>query len=130
MIDVDRFKEVNDQYGHAAGDAVLRAIADCLARNFPRKTDMVARYGGEEMAVVLPTTIVQDAARLADRLLGAIRNLEINYGGQTITVTVSIGISQLGRTETVQDWLNRTDQAMYRAKAQGRNQIAEAELPA
>jgi diguanylate cyclase (GGDEF)-like protein len=127
MIDVDDFKHVNDTYGHAGGDVVLKALADCDSRNFPRKCDLVARYGGEEFAVVLPTTTTADGKRLAERMLRAVQDLRISHQGQWIGVTASVGVSQLGRTETVQEWLERTDQALYRAKAEGRNRIAEAE---
>ena len=127
MIDVDAFKMVNDTYGHAAGDVVLKALADCLTRNFPRKSDMVARYGGEEFSVVLPTTTVADGRRLAERMLRAVQELRIAYQGHLIAVTVSVGIGQLGRTESAQEWLERSDRALYRAKAEGRNRIAAAE---
>jgi diguanylate cyclase (GGDEF)-like protein len=126
LLDVDRFKRVNDTFGHPAGDEVLKALADCLVRNFPRKSDLVARYGGEELAVVLPATTAPDASRLGERLLSAIRALEVRHGDQAITVTASIGIAQLGRSESVQGWLERADQALYRAKAEGRDRAAEA----
>jgi diguanylate cyclase len=130
MVDVDHFKQVNDTHGHAAGDAVLRAIADCMSRNFPRKSDLVARHGGEEFAVILPDTSVQDGKRLAERLLGAIRQLPVQHEGRTITVTVSVGVRQLGRNEAMPDWVQRTDHALYAAKTEGRNRVAEAAAPA
>jgi diguanylate cyclase (GGDEF)-like protein len=129
MVDVDRFKLVNDTYGHPGGDAVLKALADCLVRNFPRKSDLVARYGGEELAVVLPDTSTQNAVRLAERTRQAIRDLKVAHGGRTIGVTISIGVAQLGRHESVQGWLERTDQALYQAKAQGRDRVVEAATP-
>ena len=126
VIDADHFKRVNDTYGHPGGDAVLRALADTLVRNFPRKSDMVARYGGEEFAVVLPDTSPQNALRLAERTRLAVAGLAIEYGAHTIGITISIGVSQLGRNESVQSWLERTDQALYQAKAQGRNRVIAA----
>jgi diguanylate cyclase (GGDEF)-like protein len=126
MIDADRFKGINDTYGHPGGDAVLKAIADCMVRSFPRKSDLVARYGGEEFAIILPDTSAQNARRLAERMLQSIRDLRIPHGSQVITVTVSIGVGQLGRIESVQDWLDRTDQALYRAKVEGRDRVVEA----
>jgi diguanylate cyclase (GGDEF)-like protein len=126
MVDVDRFKVVNDTHGHAGGDAVLKALADCLVRNFPRKSDLVARYGGEELVVVLPDTSIQNAMRLADRTRQAVRDLKVPHGGQMVGVTISIGVAQLGRHESVQAWLDRSDKALYQAKAQGRDKVVEA----
>ena len=126
LLDVDHFKRVNDTYGHQAGDAVLKALADCLVRNFPRKSDMVARYGGEEFAVVLPDTSPQNAVRLAERTRLAVSQLPIVHGSQTIGITISVGASQLGRQESVQSWIERTDQALYQAKTQGRDRVIAA----
>jgi diguanylate cyclase len=129
IVDADHFKRVNDTYGHPAGDAVLKALADTLVRNFPRKSDMVARYGGEEFAVVLPDTSPQNAERLAERTRLAVRELEVAHGGHTIGITISVGVSQLGRYESVQSWLERTDKALYQAKSQGRNRVVMAPEP-
>lgn len=129
MVDVDHFKRVNDSYGHPGGDAVLKALADCLVRNFPRKSDMVARYGGEEFAVVLPDTSPQNAVRLAERTRQAVRELEITHGRHTIGITISIGVAQIGRNESVQSWLERADQALYQAKQQGRDRVVAATDP-
>ena len=126
MIDADRFKTVNDTYGHPGGDAVLRVLADSMVRSFPRRSDLVARYGGEEFAIVLPDTSAQNAKRLAERMLQSIRVLRIPHNGQTISITVSIGVAQLGRSEAIQEWLDRADQALYRAKVEGRNRVVEA----
>jgi diguanylate cyclase (GGDEF)-like protein len=126
MVDVDHFKSVNDTYGHLGGDAVLKALADCLVRNFPRKSDVVARYGGEELAVVLPDTSIQNAMRLAERTRQAVRDVKVSHGSHTINVTISVGVAQLGRRESVQSWLERTDQALYQAKTQGRDRVVEA----
>jgi diguanylate cyclase (GGDEF)-like protein len=126
MVDVDRFKAVNDTYGHPGGDAVLKALSDVLVRNFPRKSDLVARYGGEELVVVLPDTSTANAMRLAERTRQAVRDMKVPYGGRTIGVTISIGVAQLGRQESVQSWLERSDRALYQAKAQGRDRVVEA----
>jgi diguanylate cyclase (GGDEF)-like protein len=126
MIDADRFKAINDTYGHPGGDSVLKALADCMVRNFPRKSDLVARYGGEEFAIILPDTSAQNAKRLAERMLQGIRELQIPHNGVMISVTVSMGVAELGFTESVQDWLDRADQALYRAKVEGRNRVIEA----
>jgi diguanylate cyclase len=126
LVDIDHFKAINDTYGHPYGDEVLKAIADGLVRTFPRKSDMVARYGGEELAVVLPDTSPEDARRLAERMLATIRGLEIRHGPATINLTASVGLAQLGRSESIRDWLQRTDRALYRAKTEGRDRVAEA----
>jgi diguanylate cyclase (GGDEF)-like protein len=126
IIDADRFKTINDRYGHPGGDAVLKALADCLVRNFPRKSDLVSRYGGEEFAVVLPDTSPQNAERLADRTRQAVRDLRITYGEQVISVSISVGVAQLGRHESAQSWVERADQALYLAKAQGRDRVVTA----
>ncbi|MCC6177513.1 MAG: GGDEF domain-containing protein [Chloroflexi bacterium] len=126
MIDADRFKVVNDTYGHPGGDAVLKALADCLVRNFPRKSDLVARYGGEEFAAILPDTSAQNSRRLAERLVHSVRELQVPHGNALIRVSISVGVAELGRGEPVQDWLARADQALYRAKAEGRNRAIEA----
>jgi diguanylate cyclase len=126
MVDADHFKRVNDTYGHPGGDAVLRAVADCLVRNFPRKSDLVARYGGEEFAVVLPDTSQQNAVRLAERTRQAVRDLQITHGPHTIGITISVGVAQIGRHESVQSWLERADQALYQAKQQGRDRVVAA----
>ncbi len=126
LVDADHFKRVNDRYGHPAGDAVLKALSDCLVRNFPRKSDMVARYGGEEFAVVLPDTSPQNAVRLAERTRMAVSQLEVVHGAHTIAITISVGVSQLGRHESAQSWLERTDQALYQAKSDGRDRVAAA----
>jgi len=126
MVDADRFKSVNDRYGHPGGDAVLKSLADCLVRTFPRKSDLVARYGGEEFAVVLPDTSPQNAMRLADRTRQAVHDLRIAYGEQVISVSISVGVAQLGRHESVQSWIERADQALYLAKAQGRDRVVNA----
>ena len=126
IVDADHFKKINDTYGHQGGDAVLKAISDCLVRNFPRKSDMVARYGGEEFAVVLPDTSPQNAVRLAERTRLAVSDLQVVHGAHTIGITISVGVSQLGRHESVQSWLERTDQALYQAKSRGRDRVVAA----
>jgi diguanylate cyclase (GGDEF)-like protein len=126
LLDLDGFKGINDTYGHAGGDAALKALSDCLVRNFPRKSDLVARYGGEELAIVLPDTSTANAVRLAERTRQAVRDMKAAHGAQTIGITVSIGVAQLGRHESVQAWLERADRALYQAKSEGRDRVVEA----
>ncbi|MDW8366274.1 MAG: GGDEF domain-containing protein [Abditibacteriales bacterium] len=127
MIDVDHFKSINDTFGHAAGDAVLKQIANCCARTFPRKTDFVARYGGEEFVVIVPDTATDAGRMLGERLLEAVRSLTVIHNGQEIRVTVSIGVSGFIRGDSAATWLNRADHALYQAKQAGRNRLVVAE---
>lgn len=127
MVDLDHFKKINDQFGHPAGDLVLRSFADCCTHTFPRRGDFVARYGGEEFAIILQETAIDAAGMLGERLLQAMRNLSLNYEGQEVRATVSIGIAELSVTDDDASlWLQRADNALYRAKESGRNRLAKA----
>ena len=103
MIDIDFFKKINDQYGHPGGDAFLSAFSDLLVQNFPRKRDLVARYGGEEFAVVLPDANEKDAKRLADRFRKSVEKLRVDYEGQMIKTTCSIGVACFNRRESPEE---------------------------
>lgn len=127
MVDIDHFKNVNDTWGHQAGDAVLRGVADLLVKSFPRKSDFVGRYGGEEFAVVLGEDGAPTARMLSERLLERIRTLVVVWEGNEIRSTVSIGIAQFGDGDGVKDWIDRADKALYQAKAEGRDRIVEAD---
>ena len=124
VIDVDHFKSINDASGHLVGDEVLRQVADALARVFMRKSDFVARYGGDEFAVVLREASLADAARLAERVLSRMRVLRIPAGDRQIGVTVSIGAAALGREDDAKRWFERADRGLYAAKAAGRDAFA------
>jgi diguanylate cyclase (GGDEF)-like protein len=121
--DIDHFKRVNDRHGHQAGDAVLKAIAKCLADKL-RESDTVARYGGEEFAVILPETPLEGAMVVAERLCQAIAGMTVEYEGHTMAVTISFGVAALvpGEKASSQSLIKRADQALYRAKSKGRNQ--------
>lgn len=124
LIDIDRFKELNDQHGHAAGDAVLREVVALLGRSV-RASDTVGRVGGEEFAILLPETTAGSAVGVAERLRGGIAGLAMRAGEAELGVTVSIGVSALGEEETSIDAaLVRADRALYRAKAAGRDAVA------
>ncbi|MFN8524220.1 MAG: GGDEF domain-containing protein [Chloroflexota bacterium] len=127
VVDIDHFKWVNDNYGHPAGDTVLKAVADRTVQCFPRKSDLVARFGGEEFVIVLPDTAQDDAKRLADRLLEAIRGSDVQHEEQTIRVTASAGVAGIAREETAEQWLARADKALYHAKEAGRDRTRVAE---
>jgi two-component system, cell cycle response regulator len=121
MLDVDHFKKVNDQYGHSAGDLVLRTLAQTLMNNC-RLEDIVCRLGGEEFVVLCPNTSAINATTLAQRLLQAIADIRLAFRGAVIQITCSIGVADLtsaGEAGIVQ----AADQALYRAKNNGRNQI-------
>lgn len=130
MLDVDHFKRVNDTWGHAAGDAVLRELAHRIESQV-RASDVAARYGGEEFVVLLPNTEVASATLLAERIRGAISITPFDLPcGESVTVTVSIGISEVGPgpededLKTVGDSLvARADVALYAAKSAGRDRV-------
>lgn len=124
MIDLDEFKQVNDSHGHTAGDAVLRAVAECLARTFIRKNDLIARYGGDEFAVILPNTKVKDGMKLAERFLNQVRGIGIESQDEVISVSCSVGCTEALHEDTVETFINRADKALFEAKAKGRNQCA------
>jgi diguanylate cyclase (GGDEF)-like protein len=126
MVDIDHFKQVNDRFGHVAGDEVLRQVARRLIQTFPRKGDLLARYGGEEFALVLQIDSPTLAQRLAERLLHAVRELELEHEGQRIEVSVSIGAAQLRPQETTERWIARADAALYEAKQSGRDRAVFA----
>ena len=124
MIDIDHFKRVNDTYGHPSGDAVLRQLATSLAATF-RQVDVVARLGGEEFAVLLPSTDLQSAAAVADRLRRLVESQPaIADDGTHIRYTISAGVAAMDETVSSLDALiERADRALYVAKNAGRNRI-------
>jgi diguanylate cyclase len=121
MIDIDHFKLVNDTYGHPGGDVVLQEVSKCLLRTFLRKQDFVARFGGEEFAVLLVDTNLSSVVELAERACTTLQQKVIVYGDQEISVTMSIGVAPLTPGQATSDWLKRADEALYEAKASGRN---------
>jgi diguanylate cyclase (GGDEF)-like protein len=123
MADIDHFKSVNDDHGHQAGDAVLRQVADTCVKNFPRKTDFVARYGGEEIVMILQDITEADAERLCTRLLKKVRGLRVPVDARDIAVTISLGVSEFVPGDTPETWLRRADEALYAAKDGGRDRV-------
>lgn len=127
MIDADHFKQVNDTWGHAAGDAVLRQIAEVIADN-TRTADIVFRYGGEEFLVALVETGLDGALEVAERVRAAVMGAEIAIGDATpIRATVSIGVALHTGHPDYQHLINAADQALYQAKKDGRNRVSAAE---
>lgn len=123
MLDIDHFKRVNDSYGHAVGDVVLKAFADCIDRQL-RENDVFGRLGGEEFAVLLPETDRDGVARVAEKLRSAVEGLETRTGNAGIHITTSIGAAGLHRDdERPDEALVLADQALYQAKHMGRNRV-------
>lgn len=123
MLDVDHFKAVNDNFGHPVGDIVLKQLASCCLYTFPRKSDFVARYGGEEFAVILQETPLQTAVSLSERLLKVMRSLRITHDHGTLSVTISIGLAEFDPRASADQWLYSADDALYRAKRDGRDRL-------
>jgi diguanylate cyclase (GGDEF)-like protein len=124
MFDIDNFKQVNDSYGHAAGDLVLRTVTrQCLANI--REIDILGRYGGDEFIVLLPECKQEEIATLvAERLRTCIENYPVNIGGGQVRVTISLGITISSPEEKVlEDVFHDADQALYAAKVAGKNLI-------
>jgi diguanylate cyclase (GGDEF)-like protein/PAS domain S-box-containing protein len=119
MLDIDHFKAINDTFGHQAGDHVLIEIASRLRRSL-RGNDMVARWGGEEFIVLVRDCALPDAGRLAENIRAAIAEVPFGPMGR---ITVSIGAAEARDNEDLQSWLSRADQALYRAKRAGRNEV-------
>jgi diguanylate cyclase (GGDEF)-like protein len=124
FLDLDKFKDVNDQHGHEAGNEVLRAVAGEI-RNAVRASDVAARYGGDEFVVILTRTDLQGGARVAEALRAGIEGIGRRLGYPPGLVTVSIGLAEFDpRQPTDGDLLVSADRALYRAKAAGRNAVA------
>jgi diguanylate cyclase (GGDEF)-like protein len=123
MIDIDKFKSINDTYGHAAGDAILRALT-ATCRACLRRYDVLGRIGGEEFCVACPDTPLEGVARLAERICSAVAQTEFQHDGIVIPVTVSLGVSSRGpEYNGVDDLVRAADAMLYRAKQNGRNQV-------
>ncbi|PKO57079.1 MAG: hypothetical protein CVU28_00590, partial [Betaproteobacteria bacterium HGW-Betaproteobacteria-21] len=123
MTDLDHFKQVNDAYGHAAGDQVLKHYVGIIRQTL-RKTDTIGRLGGEEFAILLPGDGIDGALELAERLRSRLEASPVLSDGALISITVSIGIAALVRTDDTSDApLQRADVALYAAKEGGRNRV-------
>ena len=129
MIDVDHLKDANDRFGHEAGDDILRNLAATVAETV-RSVDVPGRWtGGDEFLIVLPDTSAVQAARLARRLLDRLRQHPVMHDLQEVPSSLSIGVAEFARNDTVESLIRRVDQALYAAKEGGRNQISEAPEP-
>ncbi len=127
MIDLDRFKRVNDLHGHLLGDRVLRSLADLLRQRI-RLSDTVGRYGGEEFGVVLPDCGIDDAVPLIEALRESFAGLRFQSGESDVRVALSAGVATAGPESTVDDLIDRADRALYEAKSKGGNRVLAAEV--
>lgn len=123
MLDMDHFNRVNDTHGHAQGDRVLQAVAQCCLLQI-RDIDIVGRYGGEEFVILLIETDASGARSLAERIRGSVAQIVLPTAQVPIRITASVGIAQLGEGDSDLDrLLGRADQALYAAKLAGRNRV-------
>jgi diguanylate cyclase (GGDEF)-like protein len=122
LCDVDHFKRVNDTYGHACGDYVLRRVADIITDRL-RDVDRAGRWGGEEFILLLPETETQGAAFLADKLRNIVAESSFQFEGESVGITMTFGVASYRRTETLDGCIARADTAMYHGKKAGRNKV-------
>ena len=121
MLDIDHFKKVNDTYGHQAGDSVIQSLAHLIKRCV-RETDLAGRYGGEEFAVILTDSAVDNAVTVAERLRRLAEHSQVEHEGQIIKFNISVGLAEFSPLcDSPMEWLERADQALYQAKQTGRN---------
>lgn len=121
MLDIDHFKKVNDTYGHQAGDNVIQSLAHLIKRCV-RETDLAGRYGGEEFAVILTDSAVDNAVTVAERLRRLAEHSQVEHEGQIIKFNISVGLAEFSPLcDSPMEWLERADQALYQAKQTGRN---------
>lgn len=123
--DLDYFKRINDTYGHLAGDKVLRLVARVLSRNL-RSADFIARFGGEEFVVLMPSTKASEAQTGIDKLRAAIGKSPFNFHGKPVTITMSFGVTEIQAGDTPDQLFERADGALYQAKQEGRNRVCVA----
>lgn len=129
LIDADHFKQINDRFGHRAGDAALKAIAKACNASV-RDTDIVGRFGGEEFIILLPHTRAGDAAIVAERIRQAILESGVQWQGQRLDVRLSLGVAEAGlHADGFDELITAADQALYTAKRNGRNQTVIADRP-
>jgi diguanylate cyclase (GGDEF)-like protein len=127
MIDIDHFKMINDRHGHPVGDAALKHVVHCLRAGL-RQTDLIGRVGGEEFAIMLPTTTIDDALRVAERLRTRVATKALKQGSTTICMTISIGLAMARQTDhSLEQIIARADTQLYRAKEGGRNRVCHDE---
>jgi len=130
LIDVDHFKQFNDNHGHVIGDKVLKSVANATAGSV-RERDVVVRYGGEEIAVILPRAELRNAVTVAEVIRETIKNSPVTVKGESLRVTASIGVAALDLNGTLEDNISAADRALYWAKEHGRDQtVSIKDVPA
>ena len=133
MVDIDCFKEFNDNYGHIEGDSCLRKIANTIKHSLKRPFDFVARYGGEEFIILLPETDIDGAVQVAENIKERVEAMEVahKYSKAGDVVTVSIGAINLipSKEDSIDEIVNNADKALYEAKNQGRNRVVGCKVP-
>jgi len=122
MIDIDDFKQVNDQYGHQVGDEVLHTIGHCI-NSIVREMDLAARYGGEELAIILPNSTIENAYMTGERIRKAIKNL--NFDGFSVTVSIGVSSTDTKTNNTPEALIKKADEALYRAKKEGKDRTVK-----
>lgn len=124
VVDIDHFKQINDSLGHLRGDKVLKLVAREISRRV-RNEDFVARYGGEEFVILMPETDQQSAMAAAEKVRLAIAECPFNFNNERLLVTASFGVASFMEGDTIESCFERADRALYRAKANGRNQVEQ-----
>ncbi|EPN18836.1 diguanylate cyclase, partial [Pseudomonas syringae pv. actinidiae ICMP 18804] len=124
ILDLDHFKRINDGYGHLAGDKVLKIVAHVFKKRL-RPADFLARFGGEEFVMLLPATPSGTGLTLLDELRTAVELCPFHFKGERVTITVSIGVTALRTGERSDTAIKRADQALYKAKENGRNRVEQ-----
>ncbi len=125
MFDLDDFKQINDKYGHIAGDKALRHLADCIRKTIRKDVDIAARYGGDEFVIVFPNTSAENAYKVCKRLLSLVSSAPVNFGDQSFFITLSMGISEFPSDGEESYFLfNNADEALYYSKRKGKNRIS------
>ena len=122
IADIDHFKNVNDHYGHECGDEVLIALAETLDKN-TKKQDIVSRWGGEEFIILLPETTSAQGKISGERLRRAVEEMEVEYGGEPIRITISIGLAEYAKGQSFNQIVRAADDLLYQAKRSGRNRV-------
>ncbi|MBI5822954.1 MAG: diguanylate cyclase [Chloroflexi bacterium] len=122
MVDIDHFKNINDTHGHSIGDLVLREVADRIKRSV-RAVDVVARYGGEEFVVLMPETGLEEACQVAERVRQIAADSPIEIKDIAISLTLSLGVAEINKTDSLNELIKHADRALYKAKDNGRNRM-------
>lgn len=122
VADIDFFKRINDQYGHLAGDKVLRLMAKVL-RSSLRGVDFIARFGGEEFVILMPSTGGESARQAAEKVRKAVEQSPFNFQSRPVHITISIGVAEVVSDDTAESLFGRADSNLYAAKSNGRNKV-------